>query len=163
VRIQCGGAIVNAGLIAANGVTTTNGSGAGGGIVILASSTSIENTGTLSATGSNGSAARVDASTFPTFVGAGGGGGGGIVVLAAPDIRISAGFIDVNGGLAGNHLITSTQPRRFGGSGGGAAGGRGGNGGAISESGGTMTGQPAQAGDDGYFVLIPEDPSFLPQ
>lgn len=106
-----------------NGPTSGSGGG-GGGVIVLLSKTSISNTGYISAKGGNGS----DGTQVNARPG-GGGGGGGIALLAAP--TISEGTVNVNGGIAGNNLITFTFDTAKGGAG-GACGGNGGVGGSVS-------------------------------
>lgn len=148
LRVLVNGALSNNGRIVANGVAGAG--GGGGGIVMLASRASIDNTGTLSARGGDGSNSNGSAA-------ASGGGGGGIVVLAAPTVEDS-GTIDVAGGAAGmvvgavNDLIL-----RVGGGAGGAGGGMGGRGGNVLPGSSTS----AASGDMGYVLTLQQDPLFL--
>ena len=116
-----------------------------GGIIILASRTSINNAGVISATGGlgpNGGPLYV-VENFP----AGGGGGGGIVHLLAP--FVIAGNTNVSGGPGGaNGIVAYGQPV---GPPGGACGGSGGAAG--------VTGSPGGAGQ--IFTTIVADPATL--
>jgi len=101
------------------------GSSAGaGGIVILASRTSIQNQGKLIAGGGNG--ASNDAAA------AGGGGGGGIVHLLAPSIV--AGSAIVSGGAGGTHGVPPSDTLYV--FPGGGCGGSGGASGTVGSAGG---------------------------
>jgi len=110
-----------------------------GGIVILASRTSIGNNGTLIATGGNGVDGVVDAAAPFS---AGGGGGGGIIHLLAPSII--QGTTNVSGGTGGSSGSSNGNAMT-----GGACGGSGGASGATGSPGGagyvftTITSEPA--------------------
>jgi hypothetical protein len=125
--------------------------GSAGGVIVLASKTSVTNQGTIHADGLFGSGSSTD-------IGAGGGGGGGIVHFLAP--TITQGTVTVAGGSAGTAgalgSVTST-PRR-GGGGGGACGGDGGAGGDVNTAGDPQT--PA-AGSPGKILLSHVDPTPL--
>jgi hypothetical protein len=149
IKIYCAGGITNNGEIRADGGAFT---GSGGGIVVLASSTSISNDlGTIQARGRSGTTG--DQSTP-----AGGGGGGGIVILAAPDIT-NTGTTIVSGGNAGATLIALTFEKHSAGSGGGASGGNGGNGATLSSSNTVIT--SPTAGEDGYVLEIKTNPAHM--
>ena len=94
--------------------------GGAGGIMILASKTSIDNAGTLSAEGGTGSPLL---STSNGVFAAGGGGGGGIIHLLSPNNTV--GTTIVTAGAVGSG--SPTTPGN-GGGGGGACGGNGGAG-----------------------------------
>jgi hypothetical protein len=82
--------------------TTSSGGGGGGGIIVLASRTSITNSGTLSAQGGAGGDGTPQVPGNPnTGFSASGGGGGGIINLIAP--VITAGTTSVIGGAAGGN------------------------------------------------------------
>ena len=115
-----------------------------GGIVILASRTSISNLGALQATGGNG------ANQTCCNAAAGGGGGGGIVHLIGPSL--SAGSANVSGGSG----ATNPAPGNPG-WGGPRAGSCGGTGGLFDST----TGK-GQAGGAGYvFTTISLEPAAL--
>lgn len=122
--------------------------GSGGGVVILASGTSITNHGVIAVSGAAGIAGGTD-------VAPGGGGGGGLVRLIAPEITQSGGTVDVAGGAAGGVAPIALSPRS-GGGGGGAGVGDGGRGGSVSES-GVVT--PAQPGQPGLLIASQVDPA----
>jgi hypothetical protein len=153
------GAIVNAGgaTISANGQSNTlaaDGSGgSAGGVLILASRTSVTNGGTIRAFGGDGAASSASN-------GAGGGGGGGIVHLIAPSITNTFGTINVTPGAAGAVGGTgsvTTNPVR-GGCGGGACGGAGGSGGGVDN---TNTPLAATAGVAGQVLQSLVDPAVV--
>jgi hypothetical protein len=113
-----------------------------GGIIILASRTSIFNAGTLAARGGNG--ANGNASP------GGGGGGGGIVHLLAPSVAV--GNVDVSGGLAGSPGAAQNP------SGSPVPGGAcGGDGGASSFA--TGVGSPGGTGQ--FITTIVTEPTSL--
>lgn len=126
-------------------VTSSNGCGGGaGGVVVLLSKAGISNNGSVRANGGAGSDALAGTSSRP----GGGGGGGGVALLLGPSI--TAGTVEVNGGAAGNNLVTTG----ISGSRGGAGGASGGNGGAGSiASSSTGISLPA-AGSAGIFRSI---------
>lgn len=152
LRIHCRGPVYNQGFILADANAAQTGTGGGGGgIVILASQNLVDNSaGVISATGSDGGR------DF-TCCAPGGGGGGGIVVLAAPNI-VTGGIIDVSGGAGVTPVNTASQTTVSSGGGGGASGGRGGRGGGISP-GGRLGG--SGAGEDGYLLLLRNDPAAM--
>jgi hypothetical protein len=76
------------------GANAGGAAGQGGAPVIIACNT-IDFTGTINATGSNGGAAAANGQ------GGGGGGGGGYVLLAAKTFTATSGTILVNGGTGG--------------------------------------------------------------
>ena len=115
-------------------------SASGGGIVILASRTSVTNAGNLIATGGNGANGN-------SIYAAGGGGGGGIVHLLGPSAV--AGNTNVSGGtggINGKSLSSGGTPAT-----GGACGGSGG----ASDA----TGSPGGAGY--VFTTIVSEPASL--
>ncbi len=130
-----------------------NGSGGGaGGLIVLASSNSIVNSGSLIANGGDGGASN-------DYVGFGGGGAGGIIVLAAPSI--TEGTLSVEGGNTGAATAPGTiaQSPRAGGGGGGAFGGSGGAGARVTVANALVQdGSSAQAG---HTVTIETDPTAL--
>jgi hypothetical protein len=125
IAIYAAGAITVSGSIHADGggpgidpAGNSDGGGAGG-IIVLASKASINNTGTLSAIGGQGAAGYAEANET---IAQGGGGGGGIIHLLSPSN--SAGTTHGTGGAAGS----GTTGTGYGGGGGGACGGNGGSG-----------------------------------
>lgn len=153
--VLCGSGLANlsTGVIRADGfVGLGPGAGGGaGGIVVLASRTSVANNGLISAQGANGS----DSSSQS---GAGGGGGGGIIHLAAPSINVgtcsvSAGLQGVAGGAG-----SVSNSLRSGGGGGGACAGYGGTGGHVSTLG---TPTAAGSGTVGVIVTSMFDPTAM--
>ena len=152
VKIYCNGAIVNNGVISANGSNVTGGGGGGGGIVILASSTSIANdSGSISVVGGNGG-------NSASNNGIGGGGGGGIIVFVAPAIS-NTGSTSVLGGLEGS-LVTNplTSAAHSGGGSGGGSGGIGGVGGSVNSGNVPSTG--STDGGVGYVLEIQDNPIY---
>ena len=155
VKVYCTGDIVNngSGTINANGQSPSLLTGGGaGGIVILASASSVTNAGTINAIGGNGGASY-------DYGGAGGGGGGGIIVIAAPVIS-GAGAMNVGGGSGGSTAVQVGQATRYGGGGGGASGGNGGNGSTIP-AGSPVTVSAPTSGTAGYVQTIIANPAFL--
>jgi hypothetical protein len=163
-----GGSIVilSEGAMTISGSITANGGGLGsdsygdslgggaGGIIILASKTSIDNTGTLSATGSQGNPAGYAVSGGILYA-PGGGGGGGVVHLLSPNNV--AGTVNLNGGGGGSGSATSYT----GGNGGGASGGNGGVGTQYDQSTGATT-VSATSGSTGLKILTTvADPATL--
>jgi hypothetical protein len=130
-RIICSGPLLNSGVIDAVGANGSNavsgfmnggydfglpaGGGGGGGIFIMASASTIVQSGTVNASGGNGGNGLGD------FKG-GGGGGGGLIRILAP-LVINTGQNIVAAGTDGNP-ITGSQC----GAGGGASAGNGGDG-----------------------------------
>jgi hypothetical protein len=152
VKIYCTGDVINAGVINANGGTSsTLSGGGGGGIVILASASTVTNSGTINVVGGSGG---------PSFAfgGAGGGGGGGIAVLVAPAVAV--GTINVGGGSGGSVATQVAVANRYGGGGGGASGGAGGNGSDIPAT-ATATAATPTSGAAGYVQSIIANPAFL--
>lgn len=162
------GNLVNDGEIRADGMT---GTGAGGGIVVLASRTMIHNTrsAVVTARGGSGAAALVNPGSLAS---AGGGGGGGIVRMLAPAVD-DDGDVFVDGG-AGGASVDSVTNRPvgqiiLGGIGGSASFGNGGlSGGAtvsaatsgnINERNVALT--PGDAGSSGFFEISSIDPTAL--
>lgn len=151
--VRAAGAISNTGSILAKG---DNGSGqgdggGGGGVVVLASKTSLVQSGTVDCSG--GAGANGD-----TVNAAGGGGGGGVVMMVAPSVTDSGTF-GISGGAGGSSVQITATTRRSGGGGGGSAG-DGGTGGMVN------TGLPATAtnGDPGMvgrMVKKEIDPTSL--
>ncbi len=148
--ILCQNGIVNNGTIDATPEQAFGRSagGAGGGIIILASKDSVQNTGLISANGGKGG------NSWDTG-GAGGGGGGGIVELIAPNIT-NTGLISVAGGQVGSTSNTTTSFYRFGGGGGGGSGGDGGKGMNVAAN-GTQSG--GTAGSLGVTIINITDPT----
>ncbi len=105
--------------------------GGAGGIIILASKTSIDNAGTLSAEGGQGNA---NVTTPNGVTSPGGGGGGGIIHLLSPSNTVGTPI--VTGGLVGS----GASPN--GANGGGGGGACGGNGGAGTIDVGAFSNQP---------------------
>jgi len=149
------GGINNAatGAIMADGASGQGGGG-GGGVVILASMTSVENAGMISARGGDGQDG--DSNEAPS-----GGGGGGIVHLLAPNLN-NAGQVDVAGGSGGSNAaqLTSTD-ERFAGAGGGASGGSGGFGGDVPAGAAPVTPTVAGHGGAGFSLQTQVDPTAL--
>ncbi len=136
-------------LIQADGDNGILGSGgAGGGIIVLASPTSITNSGTIRALGGAGGASTSND-------GRGGGGGGGILSFFSP--QVTAGTTAVTGGAGGVVAASVTAGIRACGGGGGACGGAGGNGGSVS---GTTPSAPT-GGGAGYVIITEVDPTAL--
>lgn len=147
------GALLNSGAIHADGEDggfDSIGAGAGG-VVILASQTSISHTGTITVIGGHGA----DGTNFGA---AGGGGGGGFVHLFAPSIS-ATGTTDVSGGAPGDTSNLVSNSLRAGGGGGGACAGVGGNGANITDAGGTQSG--ASNGGAGVLFKSLFDPTAL--
>jgi len=152
VILAQGGFINNATVQADGGEGTFGGfGGGGGGIIIIASPVSIMNNGTFFVDGGQGGGSTA------FFDGPGGGGGGGIVHLLSP--AITAGVINVNGGLAGAmDEVTGGFFFWAGGGGGGGCGGAGGNGGDLNID------TPHTSADDGaagHVILSLFDPTSL--
>jgi hypothetical protein len=150
------GAITNTGSITANANFTTGNMGGGaGGVVILASPTSITNAGTISANGGDG-APSTNNSVLHTC--ACGGGGGGIIRYISPTIA-DTGTDSVSPGAAGTMFTTQvTSTTRVGGSGGGASGGAGGPGATLLETGFEAS---VQGGQPGVILKTTADPTAL--
>jgi hypothetical protein len=150
IVILAAGAITVTGSIIANGAAGVvddlgfgDGGGAGG-IIILASKTSVSNSGTLSAIGGNGAPGDEENDSASA-----GGGGGGLIHLLGPSGQVSLGTNHfVTQGSAGSGFICC------GGSfGGGAMGGSGGAG---------STGDAASAGSVGLVITTTvADPATL--
>jgi hypothetical protein len=152
--ILCKEGITNYGTIRANGgdgfgINSGTGGG-GGGIIILASSTSVDNFGVIQANGGAG-----DDGAPPTAPG--GGGGGGIVRVIAPDYDLSAGTLEVLGGLKGNPgpNFSPGSTARYSGGGGGAGGGDGGGGAGINFNSGYLSAFQGNAGDVHFTATDP--------
>lgn len=161
--VICKNGIVNNGSITADSTTHfpskginqfgARGGGAGG-IVILASKTSVLNSSSASINANGTDGGNGNFTSAP-----GGGGGGGIVHFLAP-LVVNEGAVSVEGGSGGKPFNTITTSIRVAGAGGGACGGNGGRGGWI------LPGNPAnppvgQDGVDGYFLTSFVDPSSL--
>lgn len=155
LKVYCNGAIVNNGTINALGADGFNDAigGGGGGIVILGSRTSIDNsTGFINVSGGHGADAG-------SFGGNGGGGGGGIIILVSPTAPI-LGSETVAAGTGGSNISirSVTNTSRTAGAGGGGSGGKGGNGGQISSLSTPIAGGN---GSDGYVISLAKDPSMM--
>ncbi len=149
LKVYCKGGIINNGTISADGRID----GGGAGIVILASSTAINNDlGSIQANGGDGAPSDGDS-------GAGGGGGGGIILLVAPEIS-NLGVTSITGGNAGTGGTTITQAIHSAGGGGGASGGNGGRGGRIDSS-NIARDNDATDGNDGYVLEINANPAHM--
>ena len=150
LTIAPGGAITangtSGGQETASGFGFSDGGGAGG-IIFLASKTSVANDGTLTADGGSGAAAIGGGSPSD----AGGGGGGGIIHLLAPSGQITLGTTHILGGSVGGGNTNSNGS----GFGGGACGGNGGNGSNIVN----ITSQSGSNGN--VFTTAVADPSTL--
>jgi hypothetical protein len=161
--VICKNGIVNNGSIIADSTTYfpskginqfgARGGGAGG-IVILASKTSVLNSSSASINADGTDGGNGNSASAP-----GGGGGGGIVHFLAP-LVVKEGTVSVQGGAGGTPHSPLTGSIRVAGAGGGACGGNGGRGGWI------LSGNPAnpsagQDGVDGYFLTSFVDPSSL--
>lgn len=164
------GRILNNGLINGDGAEAT---GAGGGIIVLASVTEVINgaQGIIAARGANGIPATGGGTGFPMRT-AGGGGGGGIVRLLAP-VVLNSGNITVAGGPGAAALPTlvnrAVGELILGGFGGAASFGNGGrsgdalinaaqNGNANARNVTLNAGEP---GATGFFEATQVDPSAL--
>jgi hypothetical protein len=152
ITVIAQGAITVSGSIHAHGtagtaptnMNSTGGGGGGGGVIVLASKTSIDNTGTLGAVGGAGA----DGSSSNGRSGSGG-GGGGVINLLSPSNTTSGGTLAVAGGAAGSdNGVTAGY-----GGGGGGSGGAGGQSGATSNPTAGSTGQT--------FVQTVTDPATL--
>lgn len=152
LKVYCAGGITNNGAINADGSNgSSSTSGAGGGIVVLASIGLVDNTsGTISVIGGNGGSQG-------TVFGAGGGGGGGIIILMSSTAPI-AGATNVTGGTGTVGASTQASKGRLAGSGGGASGGNGGAGGSVSSTGANNSGSN---GLDGYVISTTANPVFM--
>jgi len=147
LAVYCEGAIVNTGLIAVRGnAGATESGGGGGGVVILASKTSVTNSGTDTIDVSGGDGTDAEGST-----GACGGGGGGLVHILAPVINVPAESVNVDGGSGGTGglAVTVSGASWAGGSSGGASVGTSGAGGAVNDD-----GSAAAAGNGMPGVLV---------
>lgn len=138
----------------ANGYTKSDedeaGSGGGaGGFIIIASTSTITNGGTIQANGGNASNAGTGTGADE---GGGGGGGGGFIHLLSQNASLVGGTFEVTGGTAGNGVGAKTG---FSGGSGGAMGGDGG-------LGGDGDGSDSQAGSIGVVMKTNvSDPSSL--
>lgn len=154
IKIACQGAIVNSGTINAKGGDAyRSGAGGGaGGIIILASATSVTNgfDGTLDVEGGDGGASS-------SSTGSGGGGGGGIIHLLAPSISIP-GTETIWGGSSGATDTALSGTQRSSGAAGGSCGGAGGAGGIISSAGNAS---PGDFGTSGKVFQTTVDPTSL--
>ncbi len=163
---KIGGTGAGAVMIVAGGTITVNGSivaspadfsgnngagGGGGGVVVLASKAGVTNAGLIAANGGPGNPGG-------TQGGSGGGGGGGVILLAAPSV--SAGTLQVNGGIGGeargSGIITANP--RIGGGGGGASGGNGGFGASAASNGSCTAGSDGSAGKT---LVLQVDPTAM--
>ena len=150
--------IVNLGEILADGGSDSYNEGtggAGGGVVILASATSIDNaSGVVSADGGAGGDSGMG-------LGPGGGGGGGIIHLLAPNIVGAANATALGGGPGETGTAGSIVTfYRGGGNAGGASCGGGGNGGQVS-AGATASPSDAGGGGPGCVLQTVADPTSL--
>jgi hypothetical protein len=158
IAIYAGGAVSISGSIHADGGgagidsdSQSDGGGAGG-IIVIASKTSIDNSGTLSAEGGTGNAYAAESSSTYS---AGGGGGGGIIHLLSP--INTAGTTVVTGGVAGSGSTSSG----YGGGGGGACGGNGGAGTINNGNNSTVISSPAAGSSGNVFTDTVTDPATL--
>ena len=150
VTVLASDSLSNEGLISANGSNGSGGTGGGaGGFVILASKTSVSNTGTITTVGGNGGNSTASS-------GAGGGAGGGVVHLLAPSI--ASGTITLTGGAAGSTTTAVSATFRAAGGGGGASGGNGGYGSDVEA---TNFQLGASAGSTGVSFSTIGDPTGL--
>jgi hypothetical protein len=131
----------------------SRGGGGGGGIVVLASRTSIVNSGTLVARGGMGADGSWNSGSSGPLIqtGPGGGGGGGIINLFAA--YIVAGAALVTGGSGGH--VGSGQPL------GGYAGGGGGSYGSGGSTSDLSNGDGYSGGDGIVSTTITPDPATL--
>lgn len=114
LTILAGGELVNSGVISANGANGAAGAGGGGGgAIILASKTSITQSGVVQVIGGAGGDSKINSA-------AGGGGGGGLVHLLAPNVSTTGGSILATGGNAGSTSVLVSASVRSAGGGGGA-------------------------------------------
>ncbi len=150
--------IENNGAIQADGQSGNaegaGGGGGGGGVVILASMTSVINSGTGMITARGGDGEDGDTDEAPS-----GGGGGGIIHLLAPEI-VNDGGTDVSAGSVGDNWVQVTAMAPRAGGGGGAAAGRGGSGVMLMSD-----GMPSATGmteaTDGFVFESDFDPTSL--
>lgn len=129
VTILAGGALINAGVISANGANGAAGAGGGGGgAIILASKTSITHSGVVQVQGGAGGDSKINSA-------AGGGGGAGLVHLLAPSVSTAGGSVLATGGRAGStSVLVSASVRSAGGGGGAGVGAAGGLGCSLSSA-----------------------------
>ena len=142
------------GVRAVSGNVAGSGGGAGG-VIVLASKSTITVAGNIRANGGKGADGFDSGGTAD---GGGGGGGGGIVHLIATSAPSVTGSIQVNGGAGGltaGTVTTSITP----GGGGGGAGGSGGNGANFQLSGTYTAAQPGQNGL--YLTTVVPSPENL--
>jgi hypothetical protein len=150
VYLACAGAVLNVGVISAEGADGSTGAGGGGGgIVVIASGSQINNTGIISVTGGNGGSSSASR-------GAGGGGAGGAIVLISPSVIQGSTF--VAGGLTGSNAIDISSAYRCGGGGGGPSLGFGGVGGGVATNGNADN---ASSGTDGDAETVIGDPAAI--
>lgn len=144
LTIPSGGSITANGTVGVfvNGLEAGAGGGGAGGIIILASKTSVTNSGELDAVGAAGAASGLNSQGIPYD--SGGGGGGGVIHLLAPSGEITSGPWFTGGGIQGG--------------GGDQGAGDGFSGGACGGSGGG----DGKAGSYGLrFTTIVADPATL--
>lgn len=132
-------------LIAGSG----GGGGGAGGVIILASKTSVTNSGSLSAQGADGCPSG-------TNDGPGGGGSGGIAHLLSPTAPVT-GAVTLTGGQPGTVGGAFTGTERAGGGGGGACASGGGTGGSA----GVSNPVAGTAGGPGKILASQVDPTSL--
>jgi hypothetical protein len=141
----------------ADGLGSATGAGGGaGGVIILASQTSITVAGAdaITARGATGGQSDSDEAV-------GGAGGGGIVHCISPSNSIPPVSVNVGGGAGrpnGPNGIVTASPRS-GGGGGGGCGGNGTNGGQVSTTGDPMG--SAQGGTGHFFDNTGVNPTGL--
>jgi hypothetical protein len=162
--VLCAGGVVNQGSISAHGTGAPGPArgGGGGGFILLASGTSVSNSGALIANGGAGGALLATDSNSTGFA-AGGGGGGGIVHLIAPSAT-NSGSITVNGGAGGSAGGAGSISGfvYLGGGSGGGSGGAGGDGGTVNPGNiGNDSTTAGGAGAQGLALTTTADPAAL--
>lgn len=145
--VRARGAIVNTGVIRADGDRGQGFGcgGGGGGILILASAKSITSNASTALLSASGGAGGESSTTR----GPGGGGGGGIVHLIAPAIAVDK--VEVAAGFGGEKVGDINSNPHQGGAGGGASFGSGGEGGSGTLN---IPGPPGTAGPAGSGILL---------
>jgi hypothetical protein len=157
LTVLAAGPVVNSGTIVANGSNGSAGAGGGGGgVIILASKTSVDQSGQLEVQGGAGGSSKINAA-------AGGGGGGGVAHLLAPVLLVQGGTLRNDGGRAGATVTVVTASIRSAGGGGGAGvGGSGGFGWSVGRALDSNLQDGGTAGSAGPSLLLTQtDPTSL--
>lgn len=155
LNVLCQGAIsISAtGIVSANAGFGGNGAGGGGGgVIVLASGTSVSNSGLIMAIGGDGG--NGTNATAP-----GGGGGGGLIAMVAPSVA-SPGSESVDAGFSGITAGNIDTTPRTSGANGGASYGNGGTGGNVP-AGGVATPTTGSNGAAGLILTKIADPAAL--